>query len=284
MGCERPSQRAETEEENENHYHREHGPRGLRGRSDLILHLSSELDLNEILSQTGKWTRSELAKGRNGPDSLKFLPKASMCNTLALSFLSGNRANLHRRLICGHEVLTPQVRLETPRLVLRPATHEDAELLLKLFSIPEVWRYLPPGPPYTLERAHAGIERRMKLEGTRGFSPMLVFRKDTGEFIGNAGLQPVPETSEVEIAYHYLPSVWGKGYGTEAAIAILADGLGRLGLSNIIAICIAENVGSWRIMEKAGMRYVGRASYYGLEGLKKYVAERDAWSSPKRPS
>ena len=174
--------------------------------------------------------------------------------------------------------------LETDRLELRPATHEDAELLLKLFSIPEVWRYLPAGPPYTLERARAGIERRMKMEAERGFSPMLVFRKDTGEFIGNAGLQPVPDTPEVEIAYHYLPSVWGKGYGTEAAVAILAHGFGTVGLSSIMAICVPENVASWRIMEKAGMRYVGLASYYGLDGLKKYVAERGDWSPPTRPS
>jgi hypothetical protein len=39
-------------------------------------------------------------------------------------------------------------------------------------------------------------------------------------------------------------------------------------------------VGSWRIMEKAGMRFVGPASYYGLEGLKKYVAERGEWVAP----
>lgn len=175
------------------------------------------------------------------------------------------------------------VRLETERLELRPATPADADFLLQLFSIPEVWRYLPPGPPFTSERAKAGIERRMKLEMERGFSPMLVLRKDTGEFIGNAGLQGVPDTSEVEIAYHYLPSSWGHGYGTEAAISILADGLDRVGLARIIAICVPENIGSWRIMEKAGMRYVGLASYYGLVGLKKYVAERGEWRAPLRP-
>jgi hypothetical protein len=33
-------------------------------------------------------------------------------------------------------------------------------------------------------------------------------------------------------------------------------------------------------MEKAGMRYEGSASYYGLVDLKKYVAERDWWQRP----
>jgi len=30
-------------------------------------------------------------------------------------------------------------------------------------------------------------------------------------------------------------------------------------------------------MGKAGMRSEGVANYYGIEGLKKYVADRDAW-------
>jgi len=33
-------------------------------------------------------------------------------------------------------------------------------------------------------------------------------------------------------------------------------------------------------MEKAGMRYEGVASYYGLTGLKKYLADRATWSLP----
>jgi hypothetical protein len=34
-------------------------------------------------------------------------------------------------------------------------------------------------------------------------------------------------------------------------------------------------------MEKAGMRYEGMASYYGMTGLKKYVADRDTWKAPR---
>jgi RimJ/RimL family protein N-acetyltransferase len=38
--------------------------------------------------------------------------------------------------------------------------------------------------------------------------------------------------------------------------------------------------GSWRIMEKAGMRYEGLVNYYGLAELKKYVADREWWKPP----
>ena len=34
------------------------------------------------------------------------------------------------------------------------------------------------------------------------------------------------------------------------------------------------------VMEKAGMRYEGLVDYYGMEGLKKYVAARQWWRPP----
>ena len=84
----------------------------------------------------------------------------------------------------------------------------------------------------------------------------------------------------MELAYHYRRSAWNHGYGTEAAIACLGHAFGPIGLEHVIAICLPDNVGSWRVMEKAGMRYEGTASYYGLTGLKKYVADRATWRAP----
>jgi RimJ/RimL family protein N-acetyltransferase len=63
-------------------------------------------------------------------------------------------------------------------------------------------------------------------------------------------------------------------------IAVLAHGLGPVGLDRIMAVAMLENTGSWRVMEKAGMRYEGLVNYYGLERLKKYVADREWWSPP----
>jgi len=61
---------------------------------------------------------------------------------------------------------------------------------------------------------------------------------------------------------------------------VLAHGLGPAGLDCIMAVAMPENTGSWRIMEKAGMRYAGLVDYYGLDGLKKYVADREWWRPP----
>jgi ribosomal-protein-alanine N-acetyltransferase len=119
------------------------------------------------------------------------------------------------------------------------------------------------------------------MEAERGFAAWAVERKDTGDLIGNCGLQPVERVGpEIELAYHYVKTSWNHGFGTEAAVGVLGHALGPLGLERIIAICIPENIGSWRVMEKAGMRYEGIASYYGLAGLKKYVADRATWRMP----
>jgi RimJ/RimL family protein N-acetyltransferase len=173
------------------------------------------------------------------------------------------------------------MRLETPRLVIRSFDPSDAAGMLGVFGDPRVRKYLPPFPDPTLETMQASVARRMTMERDHGHGLWAVERKDTGELIGDCGLMLVEGTGpEVEVAYHYKPTAWNNGFGTEAAIAVLAHGFGPIALEHVIAICFPENIGSWRIMEKAGMRYEGTGDYYGLTGLKKYVADRATWKAP----
>ncbi len=50
---------------------------------------------------------------------------------------------------------------------------------------------------------------------------------------------------------------WNQGYGTEVCGALLRFGFETLGLRRIVALCDAENHGSYRVMEKNGMRREG---------------------------
>jgi RimJ/RimL family protein N-acetyltransferase len=174
------------------------------------------------------------------------------------------------------------VKLETGRPELRSAVPGDASNLLSLFSNSEVLRFLPPFPPMTIERAEQAIERRMKMETEHGFAPSVVTVKKGGTFIGSGGIVPLEDTEELEIVYHLLPVAWGKGYATEAAAAILAFAFGTIGLERVIGLAFPENIGSWKVLEKIGMRYVGSASFYGINGLKKYIAERVDWAPAQR--
>jgi RimJ/RimL family protein N-acetyltransferase len=173
-------------------------------------------------------------------------------------------------------------RLETARLAVRTFEARDAIPWLAMVNDPEVTRFLPPGPDRTMEDFQRVLGARQAMERELGHAMWAVDDKTTGTFVGQCGLRPVDEGAgpEIDLAYHFTRASWHKGYGTEAAIAVLAHGLGPVGLEAIMAVVVPENVGSWRVMEKAGMRYEGLVDYYGMEGLKKYVAGREWWRSP----
>jgi [ribosomal protein S5]-alanine N-acetyltransferase len=172
-------------------------------------------------------------------------------------------------------------RIETPRLVIRTFEPRDGEAWIAMVNDPAVNRFLPPGPDATMETFQEVIERRHAMEREIGYTMWAVDDKTTGTFVGQCGIRPVEEDAgpEIDLAYHYTRASWNKGYGTEAVIAVLAHGLGPAGLDRIMAVAMPENTGSWRVMEKAGMRYEGLVNYYGLEGLKKYAADRE-WRRP----
>jgi RimJ/RimL family protein N-acetyltransferase len=168
------------------------------------------------------------------------------------------------------------IRLETERLIVRSFEPRDADDWLALLSDPDVRRYLPPGPAPTRDTFSSALDRRRAMESDRGFAMWAVDAKETGSFIGQCGLYPIEGTGpEIEIAYHYTKASWGKGYGTEAAIAVLGHALGPLGLDRVIALVMEQNLGSRRVVEKAGMRFEGTATYYSIPNLRKYVAARD---------
>jgi RimJ/RimL family protein N-acetyltransferase len=176
-------------------------------------------------------------------------------------------------------------RLETARLVIRTFEARDAAPWLAMVTDPEVRRFLPSGPEPTIQDSERVIGERQAMERDLGHAMWAVEEKTTTTFVGQCGLRPVDEGAgpEIDLAYHYATACWNKGYGTEAAIAVLAHGLGPVGLNVIMAVVVPENVGSWRVMEKAGMRYEGLVDYYGMVGLKKYVAAQNWWRSPLAP-
>ena len=162
--------------------------------------------------------------------------------------------------------------METPRLVIRSFTQQDAPALHeRVFGDPEAMKFIPRGASPSVDRTRASVERFMRHEQERGFSLWAVELKQTRELIGDCGLFAVQGVGpEVELAYHFGKPWWNHGYATEAAARCLARGFDDCGLSEIIAICFPEHLASRRVMEKSGMKYVGPARYYDLD-LVKYV-------------
>jgi RimJ/RimL family protein N-acetyltransferase len=172
------------------------------------------------------------------------------------------------------------MQLETERLVIRSFEERDAEPWLALVNDPNVTRFLPPRPsPVTLEHFQEALQRRHAMEQERGHALWAVELRKTGAFIGQCGLYPAElKGPEVELAYHFTTASWGHGYATEAVIAVLGQAFGPIGLDRVIAVVMPANIGSCRVVEKAGMRFEGSATYYEIPGLRKYVADREWWN------
>ena len=149
--------------------------------------------------------------------------------------------------------------LETGRLRVRRLRPSDEPALVALDSDEEVMRYIGSRggtPEQILARAR---ERIGADGGAMGW--WLVEDKADGVFRGIAGLLPMPEGPDVELAYRFTRATWGRGIATEAALALTAYAFAGAGLSQLVAVTFPENSASRRVLEKVGFTYDGMTDY-----------------------
>ena len=66
-------------------------------------------------------------------------------------------------------------------------------------------------------------------------------------------IQAVPmDDGKWEVGYHIAKPYTGNGYATEAVKAFLPKIMKKLAIKEILGICVAENIASRKILEKAG--------------------------------
>ncbi len=152
------------------------------------------------------------------------------------------------------------VFLETERVVLRRFTEADADDLVALNSDPEVMRYLTGGPPTprdVIEREILPAYLHYYERGDR-YGYWAAIEKATGDFLGWFHFRPGEGAGpgEVELGYRLRRAAWGKGYGTEVSRALIRKGFAKLDVQRVVASTYEYNVGSRRVMEKAGMTLV----------------------------
>lgn len=151
-----------------------------------------------------------------------------------------------------------EVVIETARLLLRRFTVEDAPHVLALNKDPAVTRYTGD-PVGDLLHAREVIETRIIPQYVLyHMGRWAVLLRSSLHFIGWSGLKFRAERNEVDLGYRFLQEAWGKGYATEAAHACLRYGFEKLELPRIVAHTMPENTASARVLEKCGMRYIGR--------------------------
>ncbi len=148
----------------------------------------------------------------------------------------------------------------TERLLLREIADGDWPAVLAYQSTPEYLRYYA-----WTERTPEAVQEFVRwLAAFQHETPRRTFQfaivlPESGHLIGNCGLRiRDPDLRAGDIGYEFDPRYWGCGYATEVARAMLALGFDEMGMHRIAAYCIAENVGSARVLEKIGMTREGR--------------------------
>lgn len=154
--------------------------------------------------------------------------------------------------------------LETKRLILKEPEVSDFDNLLVLRTDPDVMQYIGTGTVQTSEQVKTFLDNAKPYLGEYGLAFYSVFEKETGNFVGQAGLFhlgfDVAQT-DIELAYRLHTKYWNKGYATELAKALIGYGFTKLSLPKIVAIVHPENNRSRRVMEKAGMSYHGMIDF-----------------------
>lgn len=186
--------------------------------------------------------------------------------------------------------------LETERLELRPQTMQEQKYLWELLMIPEVNRYYLTVPVKFREKLKDWSKQEeyymidMEHANDNNVFRWSIFLKETGVCIGRVSCHEAhDEDNEVNdssirgVGWIIDPKYKGKGYGTEAAKAMIEYMFDECEIEEIRTGAAIENPGSWRIMEKLGFERLARTKlvqYTYLDTLTEdytYLLTRDMY-------
>jgi RimJ/RimL family protein N-acetyltransferase len=157
--------------------------------------------------------------------------------------------------------------LETPRLILRPYTHADAERITELLQDPEIHRWTSSIPyPYTIEHAHDFLAKRAEADTTGESFTWGITRREDGTLFGAMGLHEVrPDLERAELGYWIGEDFRGAGYATEAARRVVSWCFEVGEFHRIQAQYLPGNEASAGVMRNIGMREEGLLRGYGAK-------------------
>jgi ribosomal-protein-alanine N-acetyltransferase len=190
----------------------------------------------------------------------------------------GHSGNSFKKGSLGTDLVIMCEDIETQRLRLRHFTPNDADELHRIYSNPELFKYMSNEKPLLWEQTRTVINSIIESWQHYNFGVWALVDKRNQKLIGHCGLKYLENTLEVQIGYLLLKRYWGKGLATEAALASLKYGFEVMKLPKIVAVAKPENIASRRVMEKVGMKYEKDAYYYN-NNVVYYSISREAYLS-----
>ena len=146
-------------------------------------------------------------------------------------------------------------RLETRRLILRPISDSDAQVISKLGNDIDIARMTSSIPhPYPVMSAEFFIMSNRENRRRGLCCNYAVTRQDDDTLIGIVGVFRRSEDAALELGYWLGKPYWGLGYTTEACRAVLEEAKASLGVMRIIAGVFVDNPVSLKVLKKLGFK------------------------------
>ncbi len=151
----------------------------------------------------------------------------------------------------------PSLPLFTERLLLRALSDADVEALHSYRGDPETCTYLPfePQSVGAIRERLAGVMGSASLTTEHAGIVLGVERRSDGRLIGDLVLFHYEAAhGSAEVGWVFHRDMAGKGYATEALVALFDAAFTQLGLRRLHARIDELNTASLRLAERLGMR------------------------------
>ncbi len=163
--------------------------------------------------------------------------------------------------------------IESKHLILRPFDCNDLDIVMKLYCDEEIMEYMP-FPVLNHEKARELLNRFVtgwEVAPQINYE-MAVVDKETSKKIGRAEITRNYSEESAMIGWMLIKSAWGKGYATEIARTLIDYCFHELQVHRVYALCHPDNIGSWKVMEKCGMRkeahFIQKCKYTKADGIR----------------
>lgn len=142
---------------------------------------------------------------------------------------------------------------ETSRLYIRNWLQTDIPVYAKIIGDPEVMRFIGTGDPKPYSEAEKAFEKYNGQIEAQGWARFAVALKESDQVIGFCGFDHYRD--ELDFGWRLSKDEWGKGYATEAAMAVLELGIHQFKFPRIVCHAFTENKGSINVIEKLGLPF-----------------------------
>jgi RimJ/RimL family protein N-acetyltransferase len=147
-------------------------------------------------------------------------------------------------------------RIETERLIVRRPTRRDAAAVFARYaSDPVVTRYLGWATHTSVEDTKAFIAFCDAEWERWPVGPYVIESRSDGTMLGGTGLG-FETRQQAATGYVFAQDAWGKGYATEALIA-MRDLAATVGVQRLYALCHPQHRASSHVLEKCGFVHEG---------------------------